>query len=83
MAVPSKGRKNLMIASAGYGKAYYSLIAQKGRDFDEFTNMCRGAQLAAEGAKAAAAPLQLSGSAGRAALRKVVKSMLLDLFSKP
>jgi hypothetical protein len=45
--------------------------------------MCRRAQLAAEGAKAGAAPLQLSGSAGRAALRKVVKSMLLDLFSKP
>jgi hypothetical protein len=62
---------------------HYSLIAQKGRDFDEFTTMCRGAQLAAEGAKAAAAPLQLSGSAGRAALRNVVKSMLLDLFSKP
>jgi hypothetical protein len=72
-----------MIASAGYGMAYYSLIAQKGLDFDEFTPMCRGTQLAAKGAKGAAAPLQLSGSAGRAALEKVVKSMLLDIFSKP
>jgi hypothetical protein len=77
MAVPSKATKNLMVASAGYGKAYYSLIAEKGRDYHEFITMCRGAQLAAEGAKAAAAPLMSKGEAGRSALRKVVTARLL------
>jgi hypothetical protein len=82
MAVPSTAKKTFLTASTGYGKAYYNLIVDKGRDMHEFLMMCQGADLAAEGARASATSRALTASEERGEMRKVVASLLLDKFSK-
>jgi hypothetical protein len=84
MAVPSQSKKTLVTASAGYGKAYYNLMLAQGRDLDEFTMMCQGADLASQGAQAPSAGRTASTGTpkDRDELRKVVTMLLLEKLSK-
>jgi hypothetical protein len=84
MAVPSRSKKTLVTASAGYGKAYYNLMLAQGRDLDDFTMMCQGADLASQGAQASSGVRNVSAATPKDCdeLRKIVTSFLFEKLSK-